>query len=432
METNRRKALYIVISIVLAILVWFYVSNSDTVTVAINDVPIEFLHEELGLANKGLMLISGDDATVDLELTMPRSLVYSFDTDKVRLVADLNAVTGTGTQTLSYSILYPNNINASRVSVKSPSYRTTEVQIGELFRRNIEIRCKLVGNVASGYVAGAPQLLPEQLEIRGQQEDIMSVSYAQVSLSIDDAQSTVIQMLSFELYDENDQLVTSTRIHPASSAVQVTVPVIAAKELPLRINFVESAGVRLSSFDYTLDHESISVSGDAGVLAELDEILLDTIDLSALGAEEFTETYAIQLPENVRNLSGIGAVTLTIRARDLAEETYEVTRFGYENYEGEDEVTVLTSSMPVTLRGARDTLDALSAGRIRISADLSNISGAHGNYTVPALIEISGDPDVGVIGSYEVTVHVGELEPEEPTDEPGAEGSGNTEGGDGA
>ena len=98
----------------------------------------------------------------------------------------------------------------------------------------------------------------------------------------------------------------------------------------------------------------------------------------------------------------------------------------------EDQITVLTSSMPVTLRGARDTLDALSAGRIRISADLSNISGAHGNYTVPALIEISGDPDVGVIGSYEVTVHVGELEPEEPTDEPGAEGSGNTEGGDGA
>ena len=216
METNRRKALYIVISIVLAILVWFYVSNSDTVTVAINDVPIEFLHEELGLANKGLMLISGDDATVDLELTMPRSLVYSFDTGKVRLVADLNAVTGTGTQTLSYSILYPNNINASRVSVKSPSYRTTEVQIGELFRRNIEIRCKLVGNVASGYVAGAPQLLPEQLEIRGQQEDIMSVSYAQVSLSIDDAQSTVIQMLNFDLYDENDQLVTSTRIPPAA------------------------------------------------------------------------------------------------------------------------------------------------------------------------------------------------------------------------
>ena len=422
--TNTRKAIYIIGSILFAFLIWFYVSNSDSVTLDVEDVPVEFLNEERSLANKGMMLVSGDDATVDLSLSMPRSMVYSFNPERVRIIADLSSINSTGTQLIPYTIVYPSNVNSSRVSVKSPSLRTVEVQVGELFRRNIEIRCKLVGNVAPGYIAGSIQTLPEELEIRGQQADIMPVSYAQVTLNIEDARSTIIEFLNFELYDVNDQLVTNSHIHPASENIQVTMPVIAAKDVPLRVDFVESDGVRISSFDYTLDHESVSISGDESVLAGMEEIVLDTIDLAQLGDEELTRTYDIALPEGIRNLSGITTATLTIRARDLAEQTLEAVHFDYENYSGEEEVQILTSSMPVTLRGAQSTLEALNSGQIHLIADLSEISDATGNYTVPARVSISGDPDVGVIGEYEVTIHVGTPEPEPEPDETAEEQTG--------
>ena len=75
-------------------------------------------------------------------------------------------------------------------------------------------------------------MLPETLEVRGQQVDIMQVSYAQVTLNIENATSTVVELLGFELYDFSDQLIRSNRIHPASESIQVTMPVMTVKEVP--------------------------------------------------------------------------------------------------------------------------------------------------------------------------------------------------------
>lgn len=75
--------------------------------------------------------------------------------------------------------------------------RTTQVEIGELSKKDVEIRCKVVGNVAEGYIAGTIQLLPETLEVRGQQTDIMQISYAQITLDIEDATATVVKLLDY-------------------------------------------------------------------------------------------------------------------------------------------------------------------------------------------------------------------------------------------
>ena len=109
--SNRRKAIYITISILLAFFIWFYVNNDEQVVLSIDEIPVEFLNEETSLADKGLMLLKGDDTTVNLELRMPRYLTYRFDTSSVRLVADLSSVTSAGTQSLAYTIVYPPRVS---------------------------------------------------------------------------------------------------------------------------------------------------------------------------------------------------------------------------------------------------------------------------------------------------------------------------------
>lgn len=117
--------------------------------------------------------------------------------------------------------------------------------------------------MAEGYIAGTVEMLPETLEVRGQQADIMQISYAQVTLDIENASSTVVKLLDYELYDFNDQLIESKNIHPMSENVQVTMPVLKVKDVPLTVNFIESAGSRLENYTYTLSHSSITLSGDA-------------------------------------------------------------------------------------------------------------------------------------------------------------------------
>ncbi len=429
--SSGRKALYITASILISFAFWIYVNNDAEVDVAINEIPVEFFNAESALANKGLVLNSGNDTTVDLVLNMPRSMVYDFDTSRVRLVADLSSISSTGTQTISYSIIYPPDTNTRQISVKSPSVRSVSVRIGELYRRNdVEIRCKLVGNVADGFVAGGVQILPETLEIWGQQSDVMKVSYAQVTLNIENARSTIVELLNYELYDHDDHLIENRSIHSSSNAVQVTMPVISATDIPLTVDFIEEPGVRLSSFDYSLDVSSVTLSGDANQIAQIKQIELGKILLSEIEGEH-TFTYGIPIPDGLTNLSGVTTATLRIANRDIKMRDMTVSHFGYENFKAEGRnVEVVTSSLNVTLRGAESDLAPLTPDMLTAVADLSDVNDASGTYTVPAMIRIDGDPDIGTSQNYQLTVRISRPSPvTEP--EPGTESENTAETGDG-
>ena len=411
--SNARKALYIISSILIAFVVWFYVNSAADVDLTINGIPVEFFNAETALANKGLMLLDGSDATVDLVLTMPRNTVYGFDSDRVRLIADLSSINSPGTQSLTYNIAYPPGVNPSQVSVKSPTVRTVSVKVGELFRKNdVEIRVKLQGRVADGYVAGRVQLLPSTLEVWGQQTDVAQISYAQVTLNIENARSTIVEQLEFALYDNEDQLINSGSIHSASDTIQVTMPVISATNIPLVVNLVEQPGVRLDSFDYSFDVPAVTLSGDANQIAALSEIVLGEINLAEIEGTQ-TFTYEIPIPNGLTNLSGVTETTLTITNRDIATKGVVVTNFSYENFDAEDRVvTVVTNSLSVTLRGAQSVIDAISADDVLAVADLSGVSDASGTYTVPAKITVTGDLDVGTVQSHQLTVRISLPEPE--------------------
>ncbi len=414
--SNGRKALYITVSVLISVVFWFYVNSGATVDFSINNIPVEFLNES-ALANKGLMLLNGEETpTVDLSFTMPRSMVYNFRSERVRAIADLGSINSTGTQSLSYSIIYPPNTNRGQISVASPSVQTVSVRVGELFRRNdVEIRCKLVGNVADGYVAGSVQLLPKMLEIWGQQSDVMQVNFAQVTLNIQNARSTIVELVEFELYDYNDQLIENNGIHAASSTIQVTMPVISATDIPLVVRFQEEPGVRVDSFEYSLDTMAVTLSGDASQIAQLGEIVLGEVRLSDI-TDEQTIVYDIPIPDGLTNLSGVSTATLTIKNRDVGTRELTVSQFDYENFvSGDRMVEVVTSSLDVTLRGVRETLDEIKPEQVRAVADLSGVIDASGTYTVPAFIRVEGNPDVGTVQNYQLTVRI--YTPETPTEE---------------
>ncbi len=416
-QTKERNVVYIIISVLVALLVWFYANGDTQVDITVENVPIEFLNADTTLADKGLMLLSGDDARVDLKLRMPRSTVFKLDTEQIRVTADLSQVTTTGTQTILYNIIYPRGPRdeslSSSITVREPSVRSTTIEVGELFRKDVEIRCKVVGNVADGYIAGTVRMLPETLEIRGQQVDIMQVSYAQVTLNIENATSTVVELLDFELYDFSDQPIRSNRIHPASESVQVTMPVMTVKEVPLTIEFVETAGSRLENVKWALTPiDAITLSGDASTMANISEIKLDTLALADLKAAE-TFVYDIPIPDGVNNLSGVTSVTLTILFDDIASATVDATQFGYENLTSDRTVSVVTSTLSVTLRGTSEALAQITEENLHVVADLANVSDADGVYTVPARVYADG-LDVGAVGSYQVTVRLHSTAEAEP------------------
>ena len=126
-QTKGRRAFCIGLSILIALLVWFYANDDTEIEISVNDVPIEFTNEDTTLADKGLMLLSNEEETIDLKLSMPRSTYFKLDPGKIRIVVDLSSVTTTGTQTITYSILYPRGprgeLLSSSITQKEPTAR---------------------------------------------------------------------------------------------------------------------------------------------------------------------------------------------------------------------------------------------------------------------------------------------------------------------
>lgn len=406
---NSRQALLVVISVLAACMIWLYVDsiNATESTVTISDIPIEYIGQDTTLADRGLMLLPDSDQTVTLELRALRRVIANLDPDKIRVQADLSNITATGAQTINYRIFYPSAVSSNNVTVVRASSYTVRVDVGELYSRDVEIRCVLTGSgVADGYIAGKIQYNPGTLEIRGQQEYVDQVSYAKVTLDVNDATSTVTKSLSYQLYDAQDNLIEDTsNLHATTDQIQVTLPVNVVKELPLRMKFIEGAGARVSNLAYAISPASITVSGDADQLRDVDEIVLDSFDLTQFSTPT-TYNYSIPIPEGCENLSGSTRATLTIRFKDMTTRTLTATDFQCENVPDGKTVTVLTAELPVVVRGTSADVAALTDSDVSLSVDLKDVDASSGSYTVGAQVNVQTSGDIGVVGTYQVRVTI--------------------------
>ena len=422
-QGDKANALYILISVLVAIAIWIYVDSSGNggsayeTTVSVENIPVEFYGEDTYLADKGLMLLDDTESTVSVEVSGSKTALMKLDVSAIRVRADVSDITSTGTQSISWRVIFPTSFDSSNVSYKpkKPSTYAVSVNVGELYRKSVDVRCDIQGAVAEGYIAGEVQCQPNVLELRGQQAEVEKISYAKVVLPIDNIKETTTQTLTYKLYDENDREVDSVNVHPVTDRIQVVLPVNVIKELPLVINFVEAPGSRVANLDYTIEPLSVTVSGDAALLRDVDSIVLEeSFDLESFSGEA-TYNYQITLPDGCENLSGVTRATLKIRYKDLVTATVTTSRIEYENAPEGNTVTVLTSDLPVTLRGTSADVNAVTPEDVILLADLRDVSSASGSYTVPVEVRVDTNGDVGVVGTYQIRITISDIvEDEEP------------------
>lgn len=418
--TGRHKFVYLVLSVLVACGIWLYADLTSgpndsprSVTKEFEDIPIEFLYENT-LTDRGLMLSEeGTDHTIDLTLSGTRWDISNLDRSMIRVTVSLWDVTTPGEQRLNWTVGYANSkFNAATFERVSASLNMATVNISELYSRTVNISCELVGNVSDPYSAGQVQLSNTEVEVRGLREDIDPISYAKVTLDIgENPTETVTRDLELQYYDRNGQLLDKSGIHTSTQSVRATLPVFVTKELRLTVNFIEGPGMRIRNADYLIEPETITVSGDAAQLKNMETLRLDDYDLAELGtnaSQNYTTTnYPIILPEGCQNLSGITRAALRIRFGDMASATLNTENISWLNLPGGKHVELLTKSLPVRVFGTGEDVSALTGEDVAVTVDLSDYSAASGTYTVPAEVTVLKG-DVGISGEYQIQVSIKE------------------------
>ena len=407
-KIKSSKAFRIGLSILVAFILWFYVNNIDPTPrdMPFNDVPVVFTGEDL-LMERGLMMADCSHDTVNLTLSGNTSVLAKLDARDLTVQVDLTAITTTGQHSLLYEVKFPDSVTNNMIDVKDANIQQITVDIVELYSKTIEVSGERLGTPAEGFMAGEMSFSEDTIVVSGEQLAVSNIKYARVSVDLDGASENIVTVVDFDLIDFNGDVVDKSSFRTSVENIQVTVPILRIKELPLEIKFIESPGSTVDDIICDIEPKSVTVAGENKNISKLDSILLDEIDLSTV-TQDTTFTVSIPLPAGSTNLSGEDEATVTITFLNMATKTFPISsdNISYVNEPEGQTVTVVTNEMEVTLRGPAEVLEEIQPFHIRVVGDLSDVTSGNGDYAVPAEVYVDGTDEAGAIGVYQITVRI--------------------------
>lgn len=403
------KPLYIVLAIIIACGLWFYVRSVDTSdrTNTIYNIPVTFVGEDV-LNSNGLMLVDDGRESVTITVQGRWSVISQLRRDNVVVQVDLSRIASEGEYQRAYDIIWPNTVSPSNFDLvdRNPFY--VSVTVAKRTTHTVEIRGVFLGSVAEGFQAEEFSFQPATVEISGSEADTAQVAYAQVTLNRTELRETIREDMPYILVGQDGEPIEAKGLSASPETVNVTLPVVMVKEVPLSVDFIAGGGVTDGEdehVEYTIEPSSIMLSGSESDLAAYTTINLGAIDLAKVISKE-NFTFPVPIGQDVENVSGVQEAKVTVSVKDL-----EVREFQAENIElinpNRADVRLITKSLTVQVRGEKEALDQVLSQYIRVTVDLSDLSAIpDGQSLVPAKVSLVGVADAGVIGEYKVAVDI--------------------------
>ncbi len=408
------KALYVVLSIAIAVVMWFYVTSMDgnQASKPVRNITITFSGEEQ-LESNGLM-IAGDAPSANITVKAKPAVLAQLTDKTVELVVDVATIERAGDYTLAYTVKLPSNISASQVQIINEGTGNVSFTVAEYRQREIELRGKFEGTTAEGYLAGDQEdfvFSPNKITISGQAELVNQVSYAEVVVTGENLSENVRGDFPYRFIGASGDVIDNLDVECSVATVHTTFPILATADIPLKVELVAGGGVSLDQVTCTLSQESLTVAGSKTAVEAIQSegsIVLGTIDLGTVHDGDVI-TFDIAITDELTNISGVTQVTATLDLDDsLKSKTVEVTNIDCISPPDGWAAKALTQMVEVEVRGSQELLDAVTPDKIRVVADLKDINQAAGQYTVTAnvyLDSVGTRDQIDVVGrDYKIVV----------------------------
>ena len=400
---GNSKILWIVISVVLALLSWVYVTMNegddyrDTF-----DIQVVFSGEDAMREAQGLIVTEKGRNTVSVTLKGSRREISKLKASDMQAVIDLSTITRPGTNSnYYYTVSFNPSAETNSITVESQNPRTVSFTVDRYSYKYVEVKGVFNGKVAEGFKADVSDMIfePSSIRVSGPEEAISPIKSALVVIERDEIDGTIKVDMGYTLVDLNDEAVSMDSVTVDSESVNVTFPVTSVKSVPLVLDIVHGAGTTDANVRIEYDPESILISGDAELLKGINRISLGSLDLTEFNST-FEKVYTITLPNDVVNESGINEVKVNVRLLGLLIRRLSVTNIVPINIPEGYEVEVTTKSIDVTIRAPESVIYEIESNNLRAVLDLSEYSGNEGQFTVPASIRVDGYANAGVIDPY--------------------------------
>jgi YbbR domain-containing protein len=402
------KVLYIFLSIFLAIGLWVYVrtvENPDKEK-SISGIPVTFEGVDTLGAN-GLVIGEGSEQTVTIRVKGPIATLQKLTNETVTIKVNVSTIGTTGDYNKTYDIVWPYGVSGSDISVLDRSLAKIDFTVSKLASRTINVKGEFVGKPAKGYLVDEITISPSSIVITGDEAIVSQVDHAMVTVSGDNLSDSISTEMGFTLIGLDGKPLDnglSSKISCNTDTVLVSMPIRKTKDIPLKVDFTAGGGATEDNISYTIEPSTITVSGDAAALDPLNELIIGTVNLASV-TDSQTFTFPINMTQALTNVSNVTQATVTVTIKGLASSSFNVNSFSFINVPDGMAAAAVTQSLQVTVRGTEDAVKQVNSYNLRAVADLSSISAAEGQYTVPVTIYLDSSSGVGVVGTdYKMVV----------------------------
>ncbi len=400
------KILWMVISLVASLLIWMYLNGTqqEEIEVPLSGVEVVFEGESSLQDTRGYIIANVDSYFVDVTIRGTRLNIGTLSASDVKAVIDVSGITNTGYNSRTYTLQFPDGVDAEAVSLVSSEPAVIGFDVTRMTTKAVPVECVFTGNAAEGYIYDGIECDPTTVRISGTESALAEVDRAYVEIAYEGMDSSRTVDVPYTLLDADGNELSMEGIDLETDTVSVTVRINMTKEVPLTVSASYGAGATEDNTRITVSPESIMISGDSNIVDGINYLSIATIDTTSFSAS-VTDEYDIILPEGVTNLTGTTEASVTVEVLGLETRSFTVNNITYTGLPDGYTAEVITQSLPVTLRGSAADLDAIRAENLTAVADLSEVSQT-GDMTVTVRIRVDGFPDTGAIGSYQIAISV--------------------------
>jgi len=406
-----------IFSLFMAILCWIVVviAISPTTPLAISNVPVQISLRNERLKEMGLSVVGEVDEQVDVMVEGPRSVVGNLKPEDLNITVSLSNVTEADTYDLEL-VPFSTPTDYKILSIR-PS--TIRVRLDQVISKTLNVDLITRGlAVAAGYQLGTEQVSPTAVRVTGPVSELEKVSRCVASVELAQPLSnTYASTVPVKLLDAQGMELDPEELHLSLDVenVNVWIPVLRTKELPLRVNFTNvPRGFPESELrEYmTLSNQSILVAGPIQSMENYNEIVVD-IDLRNLTPTNNTFQFDVTLPsEQFTNVNNISTVLVEFNTESWSTVTFHnISGIIPVNQPSDFEITLLTGSLPVTLVGDAAVLESLTPGDIVVELDFSQKELTAGQVSYPVKISVPTKGLVWAVGDdYNVVIQARQIE----------------------
>jgi YbbR domain-containing protein len=401
-----------VFSLLASIVLWgvMATTNTEQFPRQITDVPIVINLSDSAQAD-GLKVFSPVNATATVSIKGNSLIVKQIQASDLQVVAPLaSTITTPGSYTFNLSVQKKGTLTDFEVVSINPNQTIISVDRSKekTFPIESNISYKQDYQADTNYFVSTPILGSDTVTISGPEKEISQVNKVVVQYEISETlRDTKNFTADLVLLDANGNRITPNRLKMSETKVDVSIPVLARKEMSFKVNFTnQPEGLILSYGQITVSPKSIDVAGPKDVLANQSEISLPPLDFSNISPTKNTFDVNVTLPNGCKNLSSIPVAKVTLDLSGLSTRHVTVNNFIVKNLSSDKTASIFTSSLDVTVVGPESEISKLTSNSLVAQIDMSGKENFTGHTEMPVTFSISNAPSSWVYGSYMANLSV--------------------------